>query len=118
MILAHPGAVSILDWFFQVVSIVALIFEGYALIDALRRPAQAFTASGKQTKRLWLVILGVATVIGIAAAAYNVFPLGAGGILIVAAFVAAAIYVVDVKPKVKEFRSSNSGTRMGPYGPW
>ena len=33
-----------------------------------------------------------------------------------AAFVAAAIYLADVRPKVKDFR--NSGTSSGPYGPW
>jgi len=39
--------------------------------------------------------------------------------LSVAAFVAAAIYLVDVRPKVREFRrGGNSSSRMGPYGPW
>jgi len=112
----HPGALSIIDWFFELLAIGALIFEAYAFIDALRRPSQAFTAAGKLSKPLWLVITGVATAIGLGTAATASWPIG---ILAVAAFVAAAIYLTDVKPKIKEYRSSGSGTtRMGPYGPW
>jgi hypothetical protein len=40
------------------------------------------------------------------------------GILSVVAFVAAAIYLTDVRPKVKDFRSGGAGSHMGPYGPW
>jgi len=35
----------------------------------------------------------------------------------VAAFVAAAIYLADMRPKVKEF-SRGSRNNSGPYGPW
>jgi uncharacterized membrane protein len=36
----------------------------------------------------------------------------------VAAFVAAAVYLSDVRPRVKEFRSGGTRTHQGPYGPW
>ena len=39
-------------------------------------------------------------------------------ILGLVAFVAAAIYLADVRPKVKDFRSGGDRTHMGPYGPW
>jgi hypothetical protein len=39
------------------------------------------------------------------------------GILPIAAFVASAIYLTDVRPKVREYRGSN-GSSQGPYGPW
>jgi hypothetical protein len=114
---SHPAALSALDWFFEVLAIGALIVEGYAFADAIRRPAQAFRAVSKQNKPLWLVITGVATAIGIGTVASGSF--AAVGILSVVAFVAAAIYLTDVKPKVKGFRrDSGSGTHMGPYGPW
>jgi hypothetical protein len=117
VIYSHPAALSILDWFFEALAIAALVFEGYAFVDAIRRPAQAFVAAGKQTKPLWLVITGVATAIGLGTAASGSFSVV--GILSVVAFVAAAIYLTDVKPKVKEFRGgAGPGTRMGPYGPW
>ena len=110
------GVFTPLNYFFVALAVAAFVVEAWAFIDAIMRPAQAFTAAGKQTKMLWLIILGVAFVLGLSAAAYG----GVTGILSVAAFVAAAIYLADVRPKVKEFRNSrnNSGTHMGPYGPW
>ena len=69
--------------------------------------------SGKQTKPIWLIILGVATVIGLGSLAYSVQLVSLFPII---AFVAAAIYLADVRPKVKEFRSD--GRSSGPYGPW
>jgi membrane-bound ClpP family serine protease len=108
------GAYAPLTYFFVALAVAAFVVEAWAFIDAIIRPAQAFTAAGKQTKTIWLIILGVAFVLGLSAAAYG----GVTGILSVAAFVAAAIYLADVRPKVREFRGSNSGTRMGPYGPW
>ena len=116
MIYSHPAALSVLDWFFEALAIAALGFEAFALVDVIRRPAQAFVAASKQTKPLWLVITGVATVIGVATAASGSFSVV--GILSVVAFVAAAVYLTDVRPKVKEYRGGGTGTRMGPYGPW
>ena len=115
VIYQHPGSISVLGWFFEALAIGAFIFEAYAFVDAIRRPAPAFVAASKQTKPLWLVITGVAAVIGFGTAVTGSFPIG---ILAVAAFVAAAIYITDVKPKVKDFRSGGTGTHMGPYGPW
>ena len=106
-----------LRYFFLALGLAAFVVEAWAFIDALTRPKQAFVASGKQTKPLWLIILGVAAVIGLAGAVYGVGPTS---ILPVAAFVAAAIYLADVRPKVKTFpkNRSGSGSSMGPYGPW
>ena len=116
MLYSHAAALSVLDWFFEVLAIGAFILEAFAFIDAIRRPAPAFVAVSKQTKPLWLVITGVATAIGIGTAAQGSF--SAIGILSVVAFVASAIYLTDVRPKVKDFRGGGTGTHMGPYGPW
>ena len=106
---------SVLDWFFFALAAVAFVVEAWAFIDCITRPSQAFVASSKQTKRLWLIILGVAVVIGFAAA---VGRLSAINFLAVAAFVAAAIYMADVRPKVRSFPKNRNGTSSGPYGPW
>jgi hypothetical protein len=100
--------------FFVLLLTAALVVEVWAFVDAVRRPAGAFVAAGKQTRQIWLLISGLAMVLGF------VF-WWVGGItsfLAVAAFVAAAIYHVDVKPKVKEIRGGGGGTSHGPYGPW
>jgi len=106
------GAYAPLAYFFVALAIAAFIVEAWAFVDAITRPAQAFVAAGKQTKLIWLIILGIAFVLGLYAAAYG----GVTGFLSVAAFVAAAIYLADVRPKVKEFRRGRSNS--GPYGPW
>jgi hypothetical protein len=109
------GAYTPLRDFFFALGLAAFIVEAWAFIDAIRRPSQAFVATGKQTKQLWLIILGVAAVVGLYGAAYGVGPVS---ILPVAAFVAAAVYLADVRPKVKEFRNGGVGSSQGPYGPW
>ena len=106
------GAYGPLNFFFLALAVVAFGVEAWAFIDAITRPAQAFLAAGKLTKTKWLLILGIAFVLGLYAAAYG----SAIGFLSVIAFVAAAVYLSDVRPKVKEFRKST--THSGPYGPW
>jgi hypothetical protein len=110
--IVNPTALSVINMFFWVLCLGAFVVETWAFIDAVARPTGAFTAAGKQTKPLWLVILGVAFVIGIAGAVGYLSLLSFFPII---AFVAAAIYLVDVRPKV---RSMKPGQRQGPYGPW
>ena len=106
------GAYAPLNYFFVALAVAAFVVEAWALVDAFMRPAPAYLAAGKLTKTKWLLILGVAFVLGLYSAAYG----GAIGFLSIIAFVAAAVYLSDVRPKVKEFR--RSGTHSGPYGPW
>lgn len=112
MVIVNPSALTVVNLFFWVLLLGAFVIEGWAFVDLLRRPSAAFPAAGKQTKPLWLVILGVAFVIGIGGALGYLSLLSFFPII---AFVAAAIYLVDVRPKVK---SVKPGTRQGPYGPW
>jgi hypothetical protein len=108
----NPTALSVINLFFWVLLLAAFVVETWAFVDAIIRPSAAFPAAGKQTKPIWLIILGVAFVIGIGGAVgylalLTIFP--------IVAFVAASIYLVDVRPKV---RSLKQGARQGPYGPW
>jgi hypothetical protein len=108
-----------LNYFFVALAIAAFIVEAWAFVDAIIRPAAAFLAAAstmdnflaKLTKPIWLIILGVAFVLGLYSAAYG----GVTGLLSVLAFVAAATYLAAVRPKVKEYRKGRSS---GPYGPW
>jgi hypothetical protein len=111
--IVNPTALSVVNLFFWVLLLAAFVIEAWAFIDAIIRPSAAFPAAGKQTKPIWLVILGVAFVIGIGGA---VGELALLSIFPIVAFVAAAIYLVDVRPKIKSIKSGSS--RQGPYGPW
>jgi uncharacterized membrane protein len=97
-----------------VLGVAAFITEVFAFVDALRHRSDAYVAAGKLTKQLWLIILGVAMAIG-----FVVFlnPLGFIGII---AFVAAAVYLADVRPALRAAsgRGGSGGSHMGPYGPW
>ena len=102
-------------YFFWALMIAAFVIETWAFVDAIRHPAAAYTAAGKQTKQIWLIILGVAFVIGIGGA---VGLLSLISFLPILAFVAAAIYLADVRPKVRSLKGGSSSQHQGPYGPW
>ena len=108
------NALSPLLWLNFILLVAALVVEAWAFVDALRHPTAAFPAAGKQTRPLWLIITGVALVVGIFSVAYNVSLIQ---ILPIVAFIAAAIYMTDVRPKVRQMGKGGS-SHQGPYGPW
>lgn len=73
--------------------LVLAVVKAWALIDAVARPSQAFTAADKLTKPAWLWILGLSMV------AHVVFanPIG---LLSMAGTIAAFVYLLDVRPAV------------------
>lgn len=112
--LGHINALGPLMWLNWILLVAAFVVEAWAFIDALRRPSAAFPAAGKRTKSLWLIITGVALAVGTFSAAYDVSLIS---ILPIVAFIGAAIYMTDVRPKVREFGKGGS-SHQGPYGPW
>ncbi len=116
---------NVVDYFFWLLLIIAFVMEAWALIDSVTVPTGAFSAASKWSKKIWTIILIVATVVGGAyaiAAALGASPIALLlGILPVAAFIGAAIYLADVRPAVAPFKKNNGGrggSRSGPYGPW
>ena len=97
-----------------VLSLAAFAVIVWALVDCLRTREDAFPAAGKKTKTFWLVLTGAATLIGFVYLGRAPF-----GLLNIAAFVAAAVYLTDVRPAVRSaIGRGGQGTHMGPYGPW
>ncbi|GGL37871.1 DUF2516 family protein [Phycicoccus endophyticus] len=97
-------------WIVLALSLAALGVEVFALVDCARRRSDAFTAAGKRTKGFWLLVTGIATLVGVVA-------LGGLGLLGIIAVVAAGVYLADVKPALDQVMGRGSG-RQGPYGPW
>jgi hypothetical protein len=97
-----------------VLAVAALGLKGYALFDALRVPTDAFPAAGKLTKPVWLSFLVIAFLTELA-----FFPMRVM-ILTLVGTVAAAVYVIDVRPAVRAFGGGRRGSNRndGPYGPW
>lgn len=83
----------------SLVGLAALVIKVWALIDCLTRPGPAFGVAGKLSKGAWVAILLVAVLLGS----------GVFGLLGIAGLVAGIVYLVDVRPAVREIR---------PGGPW
>jgi hypothetical protein len=116
------GAYGPLNYFFLALAVAAFAVEAWAFVDAIMRPKAAFAAAAtmgdnaaqRLTKQWWLIILGVAFVLGLYSAAYG----GVTGLLSVLAFVAAAVYLAGVRPKVREYSQRGNRSSSGPYGGW
>jgi hypothetical protein len=103
---------GVLELIFWVLGVGAFLMSGFALVHALRTPARAFAVTGKQTKKLWTIILGFAALFSFAAAVRFLDVLG---IFTIASVIVSGIYLADVRPAVKEI---GKGGNSGPYGPW
>jgi hypothetical protein len=76
-----------------IVWVVTLGLKGFAFIDCLRRPAAAFPAVSRQSKVLWLVLTGLALLLGLLPSfTLNIF--GLAGIVV------ALVYVFDVRQRI------------------
>ena len=75
--------------------IVLLVVKGAAFIDCVRRPPQAFPAVGRKSTVLWLVLTGLAALVGL-------LPGATLDIFGIAGTVIALVYLFDVRPKIVE----------------
>ncbi|MDA0565034.1 DUF2516 family protein [Streptomonospora sp. S1-112] len=98
------GTLSLVWWLIYVAIFVTSLF---ALVDAARTPSQAFPAMDKQTKKMWLILLGVSTFVSFSAVFTSV------RFFVFIALIVALIYLLDVRPAVRGI-----GRKDGPYGPW
>lgn len=86
---AVEGLVVLVLW------VVLLAVKGFAFIDCVRRPAAAFPAVGRQSKALWLILTGVALLLGL-------MPSQTLDLLGLAGTVAALVYLFDIRPRLQE----------------
>lgn len=104
------GAQSLLQ---VAVGVGVLAMMLWALADCARTRPDAFVAAGKRTKTFWLLLTGVASVVGF------IFVFSPFNLFNLAAIVAAGVYHADVRPALRSVRGrGDQGTHMGPYGPW
>jgi hypothetical protein len=82
----------------SVLQIAVFVTAVYAFIHAALQRQDAYTAVGKLTKPVWLLILGGSVLLGLLLR----FPLGTS----ITAF-AAGVYLVDVRPKLLEIQGKS-----------
>ncbi|WP_310779528.1 DUF2516 family protein [Mycobacterium sp. Z3061] len=82
-----------------VLRVAVAVATVYAFVHAALQRSDAYTAADKQTKALWLVILG---------GAMALITIGIFGVMaIAAAAVATGVYLVDVRPKLLEVQGKS-----------
>ena len=84
--------------------VLAVVFQAFAFVDALRQRADAYPATGNQTKTIWLVILGIAVAIGIVLVTN---PLSLFNLL---AIIAAGVYMTRVRPAIRSITGNGPST--------
>ncbi|WP_030267739.1 DUF2516 family protein [Streptomyces sp. NRRL B-24484] len=97
-------------------SVAIIGFKLFAFVDAAFRREDAYRAADKKTKGFWLIVLGLALGLDLLLGA-NVL----GNFLTLIGLVAAIVYVVDVRPAIKQITDGRGGggrRNIGPYGPW
>ncbi|HET7735997.1 MAG TPA: DUF2516 family protein [Nocardioidaceae bacterium] len=80
------------NWLSTVVFFAIFIAEGFAMVDAVSRPAQAYLAADKMNKQAWMMILGLALLVQI------LLPFG---MLQLIGLVAALVYILDARPALQ-----------------
>jgi hypothetical protein len=80
-----------------ILTIVVFVTTVYAFTHAAMQRPDAYTAAGKLTKPVWLVILGAGALLALL--------LGITGTAIAA--VAAGVYLVDVRPKILDIQGKS-----------
>lgn len=94
---------------FLILTLVVLGVCLWALVDVLRRPAAAFPWASKRTRGFWLVVTGAATAVSFVSIPP---PLGVRFLdpfFALIAVVAAGVYLADVRPAVRGYRSPGRG---------
>ncbi|QNE75895.1 DUF2516 family protein [Streptomyces finlayi] len=100
----------------SLLSLALVLLSGFALVDAMIRREDAYRAADKQTKPFWLVILAIAFVV------IWLFPIMS--FLPIIGLIATIVYIVDVRPAVRQISGGGGGRRGGgsssdgPYGPY
>ena len=83
-------------------AVVVLVATLYAFVHAAMQRTDAYTAAGKLTKPVWLLIIG-----GAGAFALLTSLTGVSVFAVAIAAVATGIYLVDVRPKILEIQGKS-----------
>ncbi|MFD8571047.1 DUF2516 family protein [Streptomyces sp. NPDC057694] len=101
--------------FLSLLNLALIVFSGFALVDAAIRREDAFRAADKKTKPFWLIVLALAFIVN--------WIFGILSFLPIIGLIATIVYMVDVRPAVRQISGGGGGRRGGsssdgPYGPY
>lgn len=78
-------------------SVVIAVLAIWALIDAVRHPADRYFSEGKRTKGFWMAMTGASAFIAVLSALPNASALSGGFLQLIAACI-CCVYLADVRP--------------------
>ncbi len=99
------------------IAIAVFAAAAWALIQAFRYPAGAYTAAGKRTRTFWLAITAGATVLAFLGLP-PAFGFGMGFLFWTAASAGALVFFVDVLPALKSVHRPGSSRPSDNRGGW
>ncbi|MBE9374848.1 DUF2516 family protein [Saccharopolyspora sp. HNM0983] len=88
-------------WILFIIWLAAIPVGVFAFVHASLQRADAFTAVGKLTKPAWMGITGVSALLLI------LMQQGPFSIIWIAPLVAVLVYLLDVRPKVREIQGKS-----------
>lgn len=101
--------------FLQLLYLAMLVLAVVAFVFAATARDDAYRAADKKKKSFWLILLGVAVAVNL------IIPIL---FLQIAGVIASIVFMVDVRPALKEVSGGGGGGRRGgsssdgPYGPY
>lgn len=105
MALAAPFYENVTGWVTTAILVVFLVIEVIAFVNCLTQRADAFPVVGKLSKNAWVAILGGATLLTLLCTiSGNII-----SIFALASITATAIYMLDVRPALRD-ATSGSGS--------
>jgi hypothetical protein len=90
------GVIALLSW-------ALFLFALFAFVDAVFRRPDAYRAANKQNKGMWLIFLGIAAVVMKFFSILSFLP--------VLGLIAVIVYMVDVRPALREVTANSQAPR-------
>ena len=87
---------------------LSVVLGAFAFLDAVSRRADVFPAADKRTKGLWVAITGGSALVFLFGALQPFGPFGPPDLFWIAAVIGSLVYVVDVRPTLKEIQGGGS----------
>ncbi len=106
-----PSVNDAQGWIVLLLGLAALALQLWALVDCALTRAEAFVAADKRTKPVWLLITGLAVLVGF------VFYTNPFTLFNLLAVVGAGVYLSDVRPAVRAVGRGRRGAGGSP-GRW
>ena len=93
------NAINTVGLVYLALNAILLVFSAWAFVSCLRTRPDAFPAIGRRSKGLWAVLTGLAAFYALGGVLVAAAPTG---LFAIAATVITAVYMLDIRPKIKE----------------